>query len=158
MDILLRGDVTEELAEKIKGVLEGETGVEMNVLTTQKEKEETYQSLYEDLSVENTEKELIERVSAFLLEYAVELKNTDCQMPAYFTVIIGQEYDDDAYFNTIEHVRFFDEERRSVSMDFDVEWDGDDYEFSYALGQELGDHISVNAVERMEGRVLPVNL
>lgn len=135
-NVLIKGNISDELIEKIKKAVESEN-LEMNLMENDDEIERVMRNEYDAIVPKNRKKSLSEIMGNFIDEYAIEFKKNKVSIPSYFSLATGDEYNDETYDKVLQSVEFFDENKKRISVDFEVEYDGYENEFSYAAKEML---------------------
>lgn len=153
---LIEGKLSTDNVEKIKAIVE-EGNVKMKeiskdefVQTFSKDEKERREQLEEEIG--NIVRNEVNKIAQeFMEEHAISYKKEGEEIPSYFRIELGSEYDDQSYYPVISDVQFFDEEK-DFTVDIEVEedrgWDIEELSAGEALASRFAEKLSVLEVEK----------
>mgnify|MGYP001066332929 CR=1 FL=1 len=153
---VIEGKLSTKSLEKIKVILEEE-----NVNIKEVSKDEVIQTFSKDEKERRDQLEeeigniVINEVNKiaqeFMEDHAISYKKEGEEIPSYFRIELGSEYDDQNYYPVINDVQFFDEEKDFIA-DIEVEedrgWDIEELSAGEALASRFAEKVSVLEVEK----------
>lgn len=136
LDVLLTGKLEQGDIDKINEVIEGKS-VKFTVVKDEEDKVRVLKKEYQTNAF-NLEKESLDKaVTHFLTTYATQIKKytKDGKLPAYYRISFENEYNDETYDEVISGISLYDNDKKHISIDEELEYEGYEDHANYVFAQ-----------------------